>query len=107
MEPGARTSSTKVKAGPDRVNEGWPAPGTPGARRNSSEPEIFGRLGQELYGIPIYACSKTFVFFVSFCSLFRSLPGTGQQREVHIINDWLLGESFAPTRWLTAATWRS
>src|SRR5947207_14729340 len=25
MEPKARTSSTKVKAGRDRVNEGWPA----------------------------------------------------------------------------------
>ena len=31
----------------------------------------------------------------------------GATREVQIINDWLLGESFAPTRWLTAATWRS
>ncbi len=74
-----------------------------GARRNSSEPAISGRLGQKLYGIPIYAWSKP------SCSSFPSVPffarflGRGNKGGAHH-QRLAPGRIIRTNRWLTAAT---
>ena len=54
-----------------------------GARRNSSVTAISGRLGQKLYGIPLYAWSKPSCSSFPSVPFFARFPGRGNKGGAH------------------------